>query len=582
MGPQKTKRRLAAILSADVQGYSRLMGEDEALTVQTLTAYRESMSGIIGQHGGRVVDSPGDNLLVEFPSVVDAVTCAVEIQDQLREKNTILPDSRKMEFRIGINLGDVISEGERIYGDGVNIAARVEGLADAGGICISGTVHDHIENKLTYPCEYLGTRSVKNIRKPIRVYRVLMESERPVKKGRGTTSLPDKPSIAVLPFTNMSRDPEQEYFSDGITEDLITDLSKISDLFVIARNSVFTYKGKAVRVQDAASELGVRYVLEGSVRKAGNRVRITSQLVDGLTGGHVWAERYDRELEDIFAVQDEVTRQIVAVLAIKIGEKEKQALSEKHTQDVDTYDVFLRGLGYFNQFTKEASRQARRLFEKAIAMDPGFALAHAKLGWTFIMDWIMGWSWDPGSLERALQCARKALSLRDDVPEAHCLLGEIYLWLKEHDKAIAIYQHLIDQNSNHADAYADLGNILNFAGRPEEALKLIEKGMRLNPLYPIYNLFHLGHAYLLMNRGEEAVSALEKALHANPDFLPARAFLAAAFIGCGREQDAKKEAAEILKRSPETSLDIWQARLPYKNPGQLEVAIRTLREAGLR
>ncbi len=361
------KRKLTAILSADVKGYSRLMGEDEDATVRTLTAYRTIMVTLIQKHQGRVVDSPGDNLLAEFSSVLDAVRCAVEIQEELRDRNTELPENRKMEFRIGINLGDIIEEGGRIYGDGVNIAARMEGLAEGGGICISGTVYEHVKNKLAMGFDYLGRRNIKNITEPVQVYRVWMEAgptttgvskegraglmhlqrvamavaavlllgtavvaiwnfylrpaPRPVEvasREKMAFPLPDKPSIAVLPFVNMSGDPDQEYFSDGLTEDLITDLSKTPDFFVIARNLVFPYKGKAVRLQQVSRELGVRYVLEGSVRKAGNKVRITAQFVDAITGGHLWAERYDRDLKDVFAVQDEIVQKIVTSLQGKI------------------------------------------------------------------------------------------------------------------------------------------------------------------------------------------------------------------------------------------------------------------------
>src|SRR6266849_134268 len=351
---ERIERKLAAILSADVKGYSRLMGEDEVATIRTLTTYREVMSTFIRRYRGRVVDSPGDNLLAEFASVVDAVQCAVETQRELTARNADLPPERKMEFRIGINLGDVIVEGERIYGDGVNLAARLEGLAEAGGICISGIVYDQVEtklNSLNLGYKYLGEQTVKNIAKPVPVYRVQMEpgqsSSSASREKIPTLALPDKPSIAVLPFANMSGDPEQEYFSDGITEDLITDLSKLSGLFVIARNSVFTYKGTAVDVGEVSRRLGVRYVVEGSVRKAGNRVRINAQLVDATTGGHLWAERYDRELQDMFALQDEVKQKIVFALKIQLLPEERVRFHQAPTNNLEAYDSFLRGQAYF-------------------------------------------------------------------------------------------------------------------------------------------------------------------------------------------------------------------------------------------
>jgi len=350
------ERKLTAILSADVKGYSRLMGEDEEATIRTLTIYREEMATIIKQHRGRVVDSPGDNLLADFASVVDAVQGAVAIQRELKTRNAELLANRQMEYRIGINVGDVVVEGERIYGDGVNIAARVEGLAEAGGICISEAVHMQIKNKLPFKYAYQGEHQVKNIADPVRVYRVEIETEAAAStisaEQPAELPLPDKPSIAVLPFTNMSSEPEQEYFSDGMTEDIITDLSKIAGLFVIARNSTFTYKGQAVDIGEVSRKLGVRYILEGSVRKAGSRVRITAQLIDATTNGHLWAERYDRELDDIFALQDEMTRQIVGALKVTLAPEEHTRVQRVPTANLDAYDAFLRGLDAYRNLPK--------------------------------------------------------------------------------------------------------------------------------------------------------------------------------------------------------------------------------------
>jgi adenylate cyclase len=370
------ERKLAAVFSADVKGYSRLMREDEEATIRTLTAYRELMTSYIQRHRGRVVDSPGDNLLAEFASAVDAVRGAVAIQKELKARNAELPADRQMHYRIGINVGDVVVEGERIYGDGVNIAARLEGLAEPGGICISGTVHDHIENKLALGYEYIGEQAVKNIIKPVRVYRVQREprpAPQPTLSGEQTSllPLPDKPSLAVLPFTNLSSDPEQEYFSDGLTEDLITDLSRLSGLFVIARHSTFTYKGKAVKVQEVSRDLGVRYVLEGSVRKVGERVRITAQLIDAPTGHHLWAERYDRPLQDIFALQDEIVQQIVTTLRLQLTLQEQGVIVRKHTANLEAYDSFLRGVEYGWRLTKDDNARARQMFEKAVALEGG-------------------------------------------------------------------------------------------------------------------------------------------------------------------------------------------------------------------
>jgi adenylate cyclase len=582
MEPESIQRKLTAILSADVKGYSRLMGEDEVATVRTITAYREVMATLIHKHRGRVVDSPGDNLLAEFASVVDGVRCAVEVQEELRSRNAELPENRRMEFRIGVNLGDVIVEGERIYGDGVNIAARVEGLAEGGGISISGTVYDQIESKLALGYEFLGEHTVKNIKKPVRVYRVRMEPETAVPKMSGEPELPDKPSIAVLPFVNMSGDPEQEYFSDGITEDLITDLSKVSGVFVIARNSVFTYKGKPVKVQQVSEELGVRYVLEGSVRKAGARVRITAQLVDGKTGGHFWAERYDRDLEDIFALQDEVTQKIVSALAVKLTEDEKERLLSKDTHNMEAYDHFLRGLEYHNRFTKEANVQARQMFEKAIALDPEYALAHSLLGWTHLLEWSFGWSQDPQSLEGAFEWAQKAIALNDSLPEAHCILGDVYVWKRQHEQAIAEVEKAIALDPNHADGFVQLGGALSWAGRPEEAIDLVKKGMRLNPVYPVFYLWNLGHAYFLTGQYEEAIAALNRVLNRNPNFYPAHFYLAASYSELGREDEARAEVAELQRKWPECSLENARQRLPYKDQAVLERLFDAQRKASLK
>jgi adenylate cyclase len=630
MSTERYGRKLTAILSADVKGYSRLMGEDEEATIRTLTAYREVMANLIQKHRGRVVDSPGDNVLAEFKSVVDAIRCAVEIQEELKVRNAEVPEDRKMEFRIGINLGDVIVDGERLYGDGVNIAARIEGLAEGGGICISGTVYDHVKNKLALSYEYQGEQAVKNISEPVRVYRVLMEPGAPAEVKREkkpglrrwqwaalvvtavlvvgaaagviwnfylrpsspsekvpsdkiqALELPDKPSIAVLPFTNMSDDPEQEYFSDGITEDLIIDLSRISGLFVIARNSVFIYKGKAVKIAEVGRALGVRYVLEGSVRKADNRVRITAQLVDTTTEGHLWGERYDRDLKDIFSLQDEVAQKIVAALAVKLTEDEEKRLVRKYTDNMEAYDSFLHGLEYKNRYTKEANVQARQMYKRAIDLDPEFAAAYAHLGLTYFHEWSLGWSEDPQSLEQAFELAQRAIALDDSLPEAHAILGEVYLWKKRHEQAIAELEKTIALNPNDADGIARLGNILNWTGRPEEAIELEKKAMRLNPVHPVWYLWNLGHAYFLTGRCEEAIETLKRVLDRNPGFLPAHVYLTASYIELGRDEEARAQAAEVRKLNPQTtSTEAWKQRIPYKDQAVSERLFEDLRKAGV-
>ena len=619
MPSQGMQRKLTAILSADVKGYSRLMGEDEESTIRTLNAYREIMAALIQQHHGRVVDSPGDNLLAEFVSVVEAMQCAVEIQRELKARNAELPENRRMEFRIGINLGDVVVEGERIYGDGVNIAARIEGLAEGGGICISGTLYDSVENKLALGYEYLGEHTVKNITKPVRVYRVLTAPEaagslvyrdkradprhrrrahlalvavlivgaialvvwnhylRPTVPPARVPSekapaleLTGKPSIAVLPFVNMSGDPEQEYFSDGMTEDLITDLSKISGLFVISRNSVFTYKGKAVKAEEVGRELGVGYVMEGSVRKAGDMVRITAQLIDANTGRHLWAERYDRDLKDIFSLQDELRQQIVAALRVKVKEVERKRVMRKDTANLNAYDYALRGWWYYKRYTKEANTQARLMFERAIGLEPDYASAYVGLGLTYYEEWAMQWSQDSQSLERAFELAKKALALNDSLPNAHNLLGHVYLWKKQHEQAIAEKERAVALDPNNADSYADLGEALMWAGRPEEAIPLVEKAMRLNPHYPVNYLFTLGSAYFLTERHEKAMEVLKRALILNPDFLGAHLMLAALYNELGQEEEARAQMVEALRINPQLSAEVFRQRLPFKDQAVLE------------
>jgi len=584
MSEIRTKRKLSAILSADVQGYSRLMSEDEVGTIQKLKQYRELMARLIQQYLGRVVDSPGDNLLAEFASILHAAECAVKIQEELKVRNAELHANSRMEFRIGINLGDVVEDEERIYGEGVNIAARMEGLAKAGGICISGAVYEHIKNKLPLDYDYLGEQFVKNITEPVRVYHVQTAAKtvvpEPLKEGLS----PGRPSIAVLPFTNMSGDPEQEYFSDGIIEDLITDLCKVSGLFVIARNSVFTYKGKPVKVEEVGRELGVRYVLEGSVRKANSKVRITAQLVDAATGGHVWAERYDRDLEDIFALQDEVTQKIVSVLAVKLTEDEQvcRVCKCKDTCNMEAYDYYLRGLEDFLRITKEANAQARKMFEKSMEADPQYAPALSKFGETYLNDWIYGWAHDPQMLEEAFKLAQRAMALDDSLPDAHCLLGRVYLWKMEHQKAIAEVEKAISLEPNNADWLENLGGILTWAGRPDKAIGLIEKAMRLNPKYPAFYLWGLGHAHFLMKQYDEAISAFKRALNVNPNYHPSHFYLAAGYSELDQKEGAQTQVAELLRKWPTGCLEAAKQRLPYKDQAVLERILKAVGKAGLK
>jgi len=621
------KRKLTAILSADVEGYSRLMGEDEESTVRNITAYREVISILIKDHKGRVVDSPGDNILAEFVSIVDALRCAWDIQQEIKSRNTDLPENRRMSFRIGINLGDVIEEGDRIYGDGVNIASRLEGLAEQGGICISGTAYDQVKTKLAFQYEYQGQQTVKNIKEPVRVYQVIMgafdetyalarakkpkpkrwlwlaaaavvvlfvgiiltlflSESKPQKKAATAEKVADsslgKPSIAVLPFDNLSDDPKQEYFTDGMTDELITNLSKISGLSVISRNSSFTYKGKSVKLQQVASELNVRYVLEGSVQRAGDRVRIRAQLIDGATDHHLWAESYDAVMKNIFDLQDEITKKIAAALAVKLTQDEKKRVARKYTENMEAYDFFLQGLEYQNRYTKEAYAQALQMYESAIELDPEFALAYALLGLIHLHEWAYGWSQDPKSLEQAFELAQRAITLDDSLPVGHQVLGEIYLWEKQYEQAIAELEKTTTLDPNYANGYAALGGILNWAGRPEEAIGLVKKAMRLNPRYRSWYLWELGHAYFLTGHHKEAIETFKGVIDRNPDHLPAHAYLAASYSELGREEEARAEAAEFARLSPQTSSEAWRQRLPYKDQAVLERLFDSLRKAGLK
>ena len=626
MTAQREERRLAAILCADVVGYSRLMGADESGTLAQLKTHRkELIEPKIAEHAGRIVKTTGDGLLVEFGSVVDAVRCAAEAQRAMAGRNENVPQDRRVEYRIGINLGDVIIEGDDIYGDGVNVAARLEGLAEPGGICISRSARDQVRDKLPLDLEDLGEQEVKNIARPVRVFRVVTApgaAKKVTSKARKASRtwrlaavgaaivvvvvvagslawlrpweatlervseadmafpLPDKPSIAVLPFDNLSGDPEQEYFADGITEDIITALSKFEGLFVIARNSVYTYKGRPVRVQQVSEELGVRYVLEGSVRRSGDQVRITAQLVDATVGHHLWAERFDRVLNDVFALQDEVTQKIVAALAVEVSAAEAKRVSRKDTDNFAAYDYVLRGQEYLFRFTKETHAAGRAMFEKAIDLDPNYARAYSQLAWSHLNDWQFGWSESrQESLERAFELAQKAVILDDSDPQAHGALGEIYLWKKDYERAVAESENAIALNPNNADRHVGLADTLIWVGRPEEAVAHVEEATRLNPSYPFNYSWVLGHAYFVMERYEEAVSALNKVRDRNPNFWPAHIYLSASYGQLGRVEEGRAELAAANKLY-DISGERAREYVPYKDPADLARLFDGLRKVG--
>ena len=630
MTTQEVKRKLTAILSADVKGYSRLMGEDEEGTVRTLNAYKEVMTNLIQQYRGRVVDAPGDNVLAEFGSVVDAVRCAVEIQKELKVKNSDLPENRRMEFRIGVNLGDVIEDGEQILGDGVNIAARLESLADAGGICISGTAFDQVRNKVDLGYKYLGEQTVKNIALPVRVYKVLMEPEeagkvigekkakprkwqKPVSilvailivvaaafvvwrlyfrptpplevasKEKMAFQLPDKPSVAVLPFTNMSGDPKEDYFGDGIAEEIITALSKTPKLFVISRNSTFVYKGKPVSIKEVAEALGVQYVLEGSVRKTGNKVRITAQLIDALSGHHLWAERYDRDLKDIFAIQDEISLKITSVLNVKLSDGEIALLLGKGTKNLEAYLKMIQARELFINVNKENNAQAKKIFEEVIMVDPGYAMAYALLAISYFYDVTLGASQSPReSIARGIEMAQKSISLDNKICFPHGALSLLYGLKKDYDKAVSEAEIGVALEPNSAYSYSFLGHALNYSSRYSEAISAFEKSIRLDPIPPYVTLTGLAFSLRLVGRYEEAAAIFKKVLQKLPDNLVCQLGLTATYSTMGLDADARAQAKEVLRIDPNFSVDSYSKRFGYKNKDDWNRYMDALRKAGLK
>ncbi len=688
MTTQEVKRKLAAILSADVKGYSRLIREDELGTICTLNAYKELMTNLIQQHHGRVVDAPGDNLLAEFGSVVDAVECGVEIQKELKTRNGELPENRRLEFRIGINLGDVVEDGEQILGDGVNIAARLEGLSDPGGICISGIVYDQIKIKLNLGYEYLGEHTVKNISEPIRVYRVLMEpeaagkvigekkpklrqwqrialrlaiiaivviaavvvwkiytpsapqpdvatkekiplasSEKPpvavatspppsiepapkdkvmspspekvtkpaappapkievASKERMAFPLPDKPSIAVLPFVNMSGDPKQEFLCDGMTEEITTALTKVRQLFVISRQSTFFYKGKPVKVKQVSEELGVRYVLEGSVQRSGDRLRINAQLIDALKGHHIWAERYDRDLTDLFALQDDITMKVLRAVQVKLTEGEVAFRAEKYfrgKQGRDCYLKMMEARSYLRGFNIDDIRLARRLTEEMVEMCPENPMSYVMLGSVHLVEYWLGIGKSPReSIEKGTELAQKALAMDDSLWVVHGLLSRFYTLRREYEKSIAEGKRAVELDPGGAEANLHYGASLVHGGRPEEAIPVLQRSLRLDPLGSPSTFVQLGLALRMTGKFEEAVSEFKKVLQRAPDHFLAHLGLAATYSMMGREQEARAEAAEILRINSKFSVDSYAKRMTFKDQSVIDDWINALRKAGLK
>jgi adenylate cyclase len=604
------------------------MRDNEEATVRDLAAHRVLITEIIKQHNGRVIDSPGDNILAEFASVVDAVNGAIKIQDEIRKSNTDNPKDRRMEFRIGINLGDVIEEEERIYGDGVNISARVEGLAAGGGIAISGTVYEHIKEKLSLGYHYLGEQNVKNISEPVRVYRLLTEPENagkmigeekskskkwpwaaasaififliifsglywkyyhlpsPVEidpEGKMTFNLSQGPSIAVLPFVNLSGDPEQDFFCDGITDNITSALAHVRQLFVIARNSTFSYKGKSVNVQQIGDELGVQYLIEGSIQKSENTIRITVQLVETISGNHIWSEIYDRKMEDIFKLQDEITLEILKAIGVSLSDGQQIRKMYEGITDLQILIKFLKAWKYFHRFNKDGNDLARKEIEEIMELDDKISFAYTFLGFIYLHDIYYGaCNSSIVCFGQATEAARKALSLDENNHKAHQLTGYIFLMRKEYENAIDEIKRSIDLNPNCADCYLVLGQTYWSSDRPHDALGYIKKAFLLNPKPPSNYYNDLGFTYFFTKEYENAMVAFKKAIAIEPNDFFSHLGLAAVYATLGREKEAKTEGLEVLKIDPTFSIKRFAKIVPLKNSAEINRLAEVLRIAGLK
>jgi len=582
-GPE---RRLAAVLAADMVGYSRLMEADERGTLARLKTHRlELIDPAIAKNHGRIIKTTGDGMLVEFRSVADAVQCAAEVQRRMARRNADVSPARWMQFRIGVNLGDVIVEDNDIFGDGVNVAARLEVLAEPGGICVSGAVRDQLGDRLDdITFEDLGEQSVKNITRPIRVFRVRFDSNAKAAPGDAkdaavATTISKKPSIAVLPLVNMSGDPEQEFFADGLTEDIITELSRFRDLLVISRNSTFVHKGKAVKVQEVAREFGVEYVLEGSVRKAGGRIRVTVQLIDAETDRHIWAERYDRELEDIFAIQDEMTRAIVATLPGRLEAATHDRVKRKNTDNMAAYECVLTARVLHHRSIREDNAEAQRLLDRALALDPDYAHAHAWKACVVGQSWIYGWCADnDAALQQVAEELEIALALDDNDSDVHRILAALNLTRNDHDKAAYHQERALALNPNYDLVVVQQGELLTWLGRPEEGIDWITRAMRLNPYHPERFWSHLGRARYCAEKYAEAAEAFSRITR--PDHTH-HAFLAATFAQMGNAVAAAAHAAEVLKREPKFSVASYLTTQHYKFDGDRQRHEAGLLKAGL-
>jgi adenylate cyclase len=581
-------RRLVAVFAADVEGYSRLMGADEVGTLQGLTERRAILDRIIGEHRGRIANTAGDSVLAEFGSAVDAVQCAVEAQTAVAEANTGAPPDKHINFRIGVHIGDVMVRAGDLFGDGVNIAARLQTLADPGAVCISGATYDQVRKVLPMTFVDLGVQQVKNIQEPVRAYQVnapgeardaasarLVERESP-------PPLPDKPSIAVLPFQNMSGDPEQEYFADGMVEEIITALSRFKWLFVIARNSSFTFKGKAVDIKEVGRRLGVRYVLEGSVRKASGKVRITAQLIDAVTGTHLWADRFERDLTDIFALQDEVTVAVVAAIEPKLLQTEITMAARRRPENLTAYDFFLRALPQFYLATREGLAEAIRLADRALELDPRFGSVAALASNCHMHNVLFGYAIDPQfGRKEAVRLSRLALSIDDSDPDTLARAGLISAYMVgDCEFEIELADRAVALNPNSSLAWNCRGWVHRNAGLPEEAVRSFERAVRMSPVEPLQHIYFtgMGYAYIELRRFDEAIVAGKKALRQNPSFSPAYRCLASTFAHLGRDVEAREAAARLLEFDPAFTVSEFIARGGQSNA---KLLIEGLRKAGL-
>jgi adenylate cyclase len=575
-------RRLAAILAADVAGYSRLIGADEGGTLQALKAIRaELIDPTIAAHNGRLVKTTGDGLLVEFGSVVDALRCATEVQASMVERNR-LASGQRIQFRIGINVGDIVVEDGDIFGDGVNVAARLEALAVPGGICVSARVQEDVSGKLDLAFEDLGDQQLKNIARPVRVFRIVAGAPSPVTLAPVPLTLPDKPSVAVLPFTNMSADPEQEFFADGIAEDVITALSRYPSLFVIARNSSFTYKERAVDVKEIGRQLGVRYVLEGSLRKSGNRIRVTAQLVEAETGKHVWAERYDRDIADIFAVQDEITEAVTIAITPAIAQAEQRRAMRKPPEDLDTWAAYQRGLWHLSKFTPEDNALAHKFFQRAIDLDPTFSGGYVGLANVQNQAAEFKGRGLPEALSSAESLARRAVALDSGDAEARSLLGLALSRRGDYEGALAEVERALGTTPNLAVAHHTLAITLIFSGRPKEGLVSLERSIRLDPRDPRsrIRLMQMALGLYFSRQYAAAVEAAKRGIRSYPDFPNTYRWLAAALGQLCRVEEAKEALAKAVAIEPR-SFDMYvRDRVPWMRPEDHAHMLEGLRKAG--